>query len=46
MIHKIDKVKGHFEQGTLQHTLAKNRLKALRIATALIKVERKNRFSN
>lgn len=37
MIHKIKKAQEHFARGTSQHTLAKNRLKALRIASALIK---------
>lgn len=37
MIHKIKKAQGHFAKGTSHHTLAKNRLKALRIATTLIK---------
>jgi hypothetical protein len=37
MIHKIRKAQEHFARGTSQHTLSKNRLKALRIASALIK---------
>lgn len=37
MIHKIKKAQEHFAKGTSQHTLAKNRLKALRLATTLIK---------
>jgi hypothetical protein len=37
MAHKIKKAQEHFSKGTSQHTLAKNRLKALRIASALIK---------
>ncbi len=36
MTHKIKKAQEHFARGTSQHTLAKNRLKALRIASALI----------
>jgi hypothetical protein len=36
MIHKIRKAQEHFAKGTSQHTLAKNRLKALRIASTLI----------
>jgi hypothetical protein len=36
MIQKIRKAQGHFAKGTSQHTLAKNRLKALRIASALM----------
>ncbi len=41
MIEKISKAQGHFAKGTSQHTLAKNRLKALRIASALMKQQRK-----
>jgi hypothetical protein len=37
MIHKIAKAQEHFAKGTPQHTLAKNRLKALRIASSLIR---------
>jgi hypothetical protein len=36
MIDKIAKAQEHFARGTPQHTLARNRLKALRIASALI----------
>jgi hypothetical protein len=36
MVHKIMKAQEHFAKGTSHHTLAKNRLKALRIASALI----------
>ncbi len=36
MISKTEKAKGKFAQGTSQHTLQKNRLKALNIASALI----------
>lgn len=34
---KMKKVQAHFDKGTSQHTLAKNRLKAFRISIALIK---------
>jgi hypothetical protein len=36
MISKIRKAQLHFSKGTPQHTLAKNRLKALRLASTLI----------
>ena len=39
MIGKTDKARTKFTPGTSQHTLQRNRLKALRIAEALIKVE-------
>ncbi len=39
MISKTDKAQAKFTPGTSQHTLQRNRLKALRIAEALIKVE-------
>lgn len=39
MIHKTEKAQAHFLSGTSQHTLQQNRLKALRILEALIKVE-------
>ena len=37
MIRKADKAKATFPAGTSQHTLQRNRLKALRIAEALTK---------
>lgn len=39
MIDKTDKAQAKFTPGTPQHTLLRNRLKALKIAEALIKVE-------
>jgi hypothetical protein len=39
MINKTEKVQAKFSPGTSQHTLQRNRLKALRKAEALIKVE-------
>jgi hypothetical protein len=39
MISKTDKAQAKFTPGTSQHTLQANRLKALRIAEAVIKVE-------
>lgn len=36
MINRTEKAKGKFTQGTSQHTLQKNRLKALHIASSLI----------
>lgn len=36
MINRTEKSKGKFAEGTSQHTLQKNRLKALYIASALI----------
>jgi hypothetical protein len=39
MISKTEKAQAKFSPGTSQHTLQRNRLKALRIAGALIKVE-------
>lgn len=36
LVHKIEKAKEHLAQGTSQWTLAKNRLKALRIASSLV----------
>ncbi len=39
MISKTEKAQAKFSPGTPQHTLQQNRLKALRIAEALIKVE-------
>ena len=36
MISKIEKVQTHFNQGTSQYTLARNRLKALHIASVFI----------
>lgn len=39
MISKTDKTQAKFTPGTSQHTLQRNRLKALRIAEALIKAE-------
>ena len=39
MISKTAKAKAKFRPGTSQHTLQRNRLKALRIAEGLIKVE-------
>ena len=39
MISKTDKAQAKFTLGTSQHTLQRNRLKALRLAEALIKVE-------
>ena len=39
MISKTGKSQAQFSPGTSQHTLQRNRLKALRIAEALIKVE-------
>lgn len=39
MISKTEKAQAKFSLGTSQHTLQRNRLKALRIAEALIKVE-------
>lgn len=39
MISKADKAQAKFTPGTSQHTLQTNRLKALRIAEALIEVE-------
>ncbi len=37
MIHKIRKAKAHLARGKSQWTLARNRLRALRTASALIK---------
>jgi pantothenate kinase-related protein Tda10 len=39
MISKTEKAQANFLPGTSQHTLQRNRLKALRIARALIRVE-------
>ena len=39
MISKTDKTQAKFAPGTSQHTLQRNRLKALRLAEALIQVE-------
>ena len=39
MISKAEKAQAKFTPGTSQHTLQRNRLKALRAAEALIKVE-------
>lgn len=39
MINKTGKAQAKFPPGTSQHTLQRNRLKALRIAEALIKLE-------
>jgi hypothetical protein len=39
MISKTDKAQAKFAPGTSQHTLQRNRLKALRRAEILIKVE-------
>ena len=39
MISKTEKAQAKFSQGTSQHTLQRNRLKALRIAEERIKVE-------
>ena len=39
MISRADKAQAKFTPGTSQHTLQTNRLKALRIAVALIEVE-------
>ena len=39
MISKTDKAQAKFTPGTSQHTLQRNRLQALRLAEALIKVE-------
>ncbi len=39
MISKTEKAQAKFSPGTSQHTLQRNRLKALRIAEALINVE-------
>jgi len=39
MISKTEKAQAKFSPGTSQHTLQRNRLKALRKAEALIKVE-------
>jgi hypothetical protein len=39
MISKTDETRAKFPPGTSQHTLQQNRLKALRIAEALIKTE-------
>jgi hypothetical protein len=39
MISKTDKAQAKFAPGTSQHTLQRNRLKALRLAESLIKVE-------
>lgn len=39
MISKTQKAQAKFSPGTSQHTLQQNRLKALQIAEALIKVE-------
>jgi hypothetical protein len=39
MISRTEKSQAKFSPGTSQHTLQRNRLKALRIAEALIKVE-------
>jgi hypothetical protein len=39
MMSKSKKAKAKFSPGTSQHTLQQNRLKALRIAEALIKLE-------
>jgi ABC-type hemin transport system substrate-binding protein len=39
MISKTEKAQVKFTSGTSQHTLQRNRLKALRIAEALIKIE-------
>ena len=39
MISKTDRAQAKFTPGTSQHTLQRNRLKALRTAEALIKVE-------
>jgi hypothetical protein len=36
MTSKIEKAQAHFNPGTSQHTLAKNRLKALRLAAAFM----------
>jgi hypothetical protein len=36
MISKIEKAQTHFNPGTSQHTLAKNRLKALRMASRFL----------
>jgi hypothetical protein len=39
MISKVERAQARFLPGTSQHTLQRNRLKALRTAEALIKVE-------
>lgn len=39
MIGKTEKTQTQFSLGTSQHTLQRNRLKALRIAEALIKMD-------
>jgi hypothetical protein len=39
MMNKINKAPAKFTSGTSQHTLQRNRLKALRIGEALIKME-------
>jgi hypothetical protein len=39
MVNKTEKAQAKFSPGTSQHTLQQNRLKALRIAEELIKVE-------
>jgi hypothetical protein len=39
MISKTEKAQAKFSPGTSQHTLQQNRLKALHIAEALVKVE-------
>ena len=39
MIGKTEKAQAKFSPGTSQHTLLQNRLKALHIAEALIKIE-------
>ncbi|HET9910727.1 MAG TPA: hypothetical protein VFQ13_02495 [Anaerolineales bacterium] len=39
MISKTEKAQAKFSPGTSQHTLQRNRLKALRIADAVIKLE-------
>jgi hypothetical protein len=42
VVSKIEKAKAHFAEKTPQHTLAKNRLKAFKIASELIRDELKS----
>jgi len=39
LINKVEEAQAKFSPGTSQHTLQRNRLKALRVAEALIKTE-------
>jgi hypothetical protein len=46
MMSRADKAQSKFSPGTSQHTLQRNRLKALRIAEALTRVELDNRHAS